>query len=159
MGLLFWPLRERTWQKWFSTPSWFTRSGFIIDDGNWAVFIATIDRNPTHIDCTSNHSFVETNWWLLLAVSSLHSFMKEWKRSISFKRPSDMEFITSFPLKSLISFDVWGRRLTVPSRYEPSLPWLVRSSLYFCSSSKENVINKTSGVVRVSLNLLNISSQ
>ena len=63
-------------KKWFSTPSWLTRAGLITAAGNWAVFMATMDLNPRHIDCTSNQSLVETNLLLWSTVVSLHSLIK-----------------------------------------------------------------------------------
>lgn len=73
VGLLFCPYHDRTWQKWFSTPSSLTSAGLMTAEGNWAVFMATMDLNPRHIDCKSNQSLDDTKLLLSSKVSFLQS--------------------------------------------------------------------------------------
>lgn len=76
VGLLFCPLQALTWQKWFSTQSWFTMAGLITELGNFCILICTIDWNPKHIDCKSNQSLLDTNLLLSSPHSSFQDFMK-----------------------------------------------------------------------------------
>ena len=60
-GLLFCPLQDLTWQKWFSTQSWFVIAGFTTEFGKRCSLNETNVLKPRHIDCISNQSFCELN--------------------------------------------------------------------------------------------------
>ena len=61
VGFSFWPFAALSWQKWFSTTSWFRMAGLIVDPGNRFSFILTNEIIPSIIACKSNHSFEDTN--------------------------------------------------------------------------------------------------
>ena len=61
VGLLFEPLHDLVWQKWFSTPSWLTSHCLITELGNFVNLIFTTDLKPWTIDWRSNQSLLEMN--------------------------------------------------------------------------------------------------
>lgn len=79
VGLLFCPLQDRTWQKWFSTQSWLIMAGLITDCGNFLSLYAVMARNPRIMDCMSNHNLDDRKWSFFSIVSCLHSFMNSYR--------------------------------------------------------------------------------
>lgn len=59
--MLFCPLQELTWQKWFSTLSWLIRAGLITAEGNCANLMATKDWIPRHMDCNQTKVWLTQN--------------------------------------------------------------------------------------------------
>ena len=131
VGLLFCPLHDLTWQKWFSTQSWLTNAGFITDEGNWVSFVATIALNPRHMHWISNQSFEETKLLLFWEVSSLQSIINRRNSSNCCKRWSFVEVTGNLSLKNWIILEVWRNSETMPSTWEPSLLLASRYSWYF----------------------------
>lgn len=71
VGLSFCPFAPLSWEKWFSTQSWFMIAGLTIDPGNRLNFVWTKEMNPWIIDWMSNHNFWDMNSSPLV-VSSFH---------------------------------------------------------------------------------------
>ena len=132
VGLLFCPLHDLTWQKWFSTTSWFMIAGLTTDWGNSVSLIETMDWKPRIIDCKSNHSFGEIIFLVLPSVIDFHFSMKSKKCLRSLSLASSLLVIACLSPKSWI--DVCFSRSIVASTKVPSWPsLLLRCTLYACS--------------------------
>lgn len=133
VGFLFWPLHALTWQKWFSTTSWFISHDFMTDVGKAVNFIFTIALYPCIIDCMSNHSLSEIKRLGHPAddTSSFHSSRKDRKQSSFFILPSlRLEIAWRLVLNKSIKALECSNSLIVLSSWLPSLPVSTRCSRY-----------------------------
>ena len=117
VGLLFCPLHDLVWQKWFSTPSWLTSHGLIVELGNFESLIFTMALKPWVMDWRSNHSLFEINSLALGdGTSSLQSEKKVRKASNLLIRTSSLLTTASLlELKNSITSLVWLIRFIVAS--------------------------------------------
>lgn len=119
VGLLFWPLQDLTWQKWFSTQSWLTMAGLMHECGKYWSFTFTRAWKPRHIDRISNHNLLEIKDELSTELFSLQSNIKEQKLFNFFSLMSLMFLSGHFELNKSTIYAVCRRSRSAESMGVP----------------------------------------
>lgn len=130
-GLLFCPLQDLVWQKWFSTPSWLTSHGLIEEFGNFESLIFTMALKPWVIDWRSNHSLLEMNSLPLGKATSPLQFEKKVRKAsnLLIRTSSLLTTASLLELKNSMTSPVWLSKFILASSVLLSSPFPERCLL------------------------------